>query len=368
MKHKVASILLTILIFFLCIIPLHAFSSLAANESTTYTNWPLMRMDSNNSGFTPATLPTTMKFDEFLPVDSLHAAIVANNNYFLIEWGTGELHCYDIDTQDLNWKKLYSESTTHHAVDIRMGNICAFSESTNQLLLLETIAGRWSTKTDFFVRVYAINPSNGNIIWQNDIKGYYANSIMLSDSEAYIKVMEITKEAGGEYVSNKHKIACFDLGNGKSRWISKNIAGGEAYMLPNAVTLHTRYIITTSSKFKDQKASGQLVADSPCYISLLDKKTGEHLNTTVLKGFAVICSPLLVNNKVFVTATKTRFGGLPNHFFCFEITEGNLKFNRSYCLSDEAHHYLFYTNLSKHNDSVYFLDYSGLLVCISTET
>ncbi len=91
---RVKSILLTLFVAVLCVDLSFPTYSSTAKENITFTNWPLARMDSRNSGFTKSYISTTMKFDTLLPVKSFHAPIIANQRYYSIELETNALHCY----------------------------------------------------------------------------------------------------------------------------------------------------------------------------------------------------------------------------------------------------------------------------------
>ncbi|MCK5847918.1 MAG: PQQ-binding-like beta-propeller repeat protein [Caldisericia bacterium] len=365
MKKRIHSILLATLVAIVCIYPLPAtYSSPSANEDITYTSWPLIRVDSNNSGFTSATFPTTMEFDEFLPVHSFHAPIIANNCYFLIEWETGELQCYDIEAQELLWRKRYTNIIRQQ--DMNMGNVCAFSEETNQLLLLETVEGNWINKTGFVSRVYSLSPKNGNIIWQNDIEGYYANSITLSDTEAYIKVIEIKRSSTSNYLSKNHKIACYNLQTGRKKWITREIRCGGNFRYPNPPALHSRHLVTSSTDCISQEPNGDVWVKSPSYISLIDRDTGDLLQTEVLEDFAVASTPMLVGYRVAMVGSRS--GSTALYLIEYTITDGRMVYKTLLRLSDNTLLYYFSVNLSRHANHIYFLDYSGILVCVSIDT
>ena len=246
------------------------------------------------------------------------------------------------------------------------GNVCTYSESTNQLLLLETVEGNWTDKTGFVSRVYALSPENGEIIWQNDIEGYYANSIMLSDTEAYIKVIELRPISTNSYISKKHKIACYNLQTGKNKWITREIHGGGAYWYSNAPGLNQKYIVTSSYDCVYHEPDGDFLVTSPSYISLIDRNNGILLQTEVLNGFSVTGIPFVVRDTIFVIASRA--GSLVQYLFEFTITEGSLVIKNYFRLSDIPHTMYYGANLAFYINNIYFLDYSGLLVCISIDT
>jgi len=361
---RVKSILLTLFVSVLCVYPTFSTYSSTANENITFTNWPLARMDSRNSGFTAATFSTTMKFDTLLPVKSFHAPIIANQRYYLIELETNALHCYQIENQNLLWKRKYSQA--HVSQNVRIGNTCAFSEATNQVLLLETIEGNWFDKTGFVSRLYAINPANGNVNWQQDIEGYYANSMVVSNTEVYAKVIEIQSSRTSNYLSHQHKIASFSLKGGEKQWISRDIQGGSSFSNPNIAVLDDDYVVTSSYGCIDEEPNGNVLASSLSYLSLLDKKTGTLLDTEVIEGFSSAGSPLLKGNQVFLVATSRKTAS--PFLFTFSISYKELQRQNHIPLSDTHYSYHYLMHLAQQGKYVYFLDYSGLLSCISTDS
>jgi outer membrane protein assembly factor BamB len=363
MKRKLVSILI---VFFLYITLFNPFLVLGSSDSTfSYTNWSLFRVDSSNTGFTTASFPTTMEFSEFLPIQSQRPPIVGDNHYFLVEYETGTVFCYEVGTQNLVWKKRY---TTASNINLHMGNGCIYSESTQQLLLLETIEGNWERKTGFVSRIYALHPDSGEIQWKVDIRGYYANSLTVSKTEVFVKVIDIRSTSQSNYLSIQHKVYSYNVSNGQMNWSSALLKGGDGYWSFNAPAFNDRYIIVPSTNCINQNPDGTVTAIQPCYVTLLDRATGNLLDTMVMDDFVGTSMPMLVGDKVYVVSTLAGTGELPNYLFCLS-TQGN-KLRQSYrlLLSDEQHDYIYNVNLAKYNEFIYFLDYSGSLLCISTLT
>lgn len=363
MKRRYISILLVFFLYILLLNPVLVFGS--SDSTVSYTNWPLLRVDTRNTGFTTATFPTTMEFDEFLPIQSQRPPIVANNQYYLVEFETGTVHCYDVSTQDLVWKKKYSSVTN---VNILMGNSCIFSEATNQLLLLETIEGNWDRKTGFISCIYALDPNTGSIHWKKEIRGYYANSMTASSSEVFVKVIEIRSSSQSNYLSIQHKVFSFDLSSGQMNWSSELLKGGEGYWSFNAPAFNDRYIAIPSTNCIYQNPDGTVTAVQPCYMTLLDRNTGRLLDTMVMDDFVGTSMPLLIDDKIYVISTLSGTGELPNYLFCLSTSGNRLRQSYRLLLSDERHDYIYNVNLAKYKDYIYFLDYSGSLICLSTST
>ncbi|MCK5847907.1 MAG: hypothetical protein KAH01_01765 [Caldisericia bacterium] len=363
MKRKCFSILLVLFLSFSIFTPSLVFG--APGGSSSYTNWPLLRVDSSNTGFCTTSFPTTMEFSEFLPVKSQRPPIVGNNRYFIVEYETGTVFCYEVETQKLLWKKRYTDARD---INMHMGNGCVFSESTNQLLLLETISGNWERKTGFTSRVYSISPENGSINWKEDIRGYYANSLTLSDTEVFVKVIEIRRTSETNYLSIRHKLLSYDIQNGQKNWSSELLYGGEGYWSFNAPAFNDQYIVSPSTNCIYQDADGTITAVQPCYVTLLDRNTGKLLDTMVMDDFVGTSMPLLIGNKVYVISTLSGTGTLPNYLFCLSTNGNRLRQSYRLMMSDERHDYIYNVNLAKYKDNLYFLDYSGTLICISTKT
>ncbi len=369
MSKKILTIFGAILLLLLSILPLQSTHSFFATENVYYTNWSLARVDSNNSGFSTAAFPETLVFDSYLSTYNFHAPIVANNCYFLIDLETGNLHCYDIDSQALLWEKKYSNPTGE--IYMQVGNVCAFSEASNQLLLLETVQGRWSSKKDFATRIYALHPKNGSILWQQDIEGYYSNSITLSDTEVYVKVIDITKTNDKPYISNKHKIACFHLQTGDMKWITKEIEGGEGYLFTNPPAVHEKYLVTTSTNCVDQ-IHERIYITPPCYINLIDRNTGSLVYSEIIEQFASPSTPLLEGDRVFFMVNSEYRDKSPSpinmYLFEFEIQDKVLIDKTHTRLTMLTQYVYMPINLAKYNGQLYFLDSSGLFSCISMDT
>ncbi len=365
MRHITSCILSVLLGILVLFPPVFSHSTPASSaDEFQYTNWPLIRMDAQNTGFTTASLPTTMEYAGILPIHSHHAPIVGNNCYYLIEWKTGILHCYAAHTQKLVWKKQYSSMKSSQAEDMRYGNVCAFSEATNQLLLLETAEGDWWRKENFVSRVYALHPQNGDIQWQADIEGYYANSITLSATQAFVKVIDIQRTETSNYMSQKHKILSYDLRTGQKQWESNDIPGGEAYWYSNPPVYNSRYLVTSSSDGIYQEPNGDIISPSPCFISLLVKQGESYITYTYqMEQFSAISQPLLVDEKIYVIAGRA--GSLALYFFHFEIIDSRLELLTHFCLANTPRYCYYSANLSRNNNFLYFLDISGLLACIS---
>jgi len=362
MKRRVLSYLV---VLFLFVGQSYSSSITVSANTATYTNWPLLRVDHRNTGFTTASFPTTMEFDEFLPIQSQRPPIVANNQYYLVEFETGTVHCYDVSTQNLIWKKKYSTVTN---VNILMGNGCIFSEATNQLLLLETIEGNWDRKTGFVSCVYALDPNTGSIHWKKEIKGYYANSMTASDNEVFVKVIEIRSSSQSNYLSIQNRVYSFDLVSGQMNWSSELLKGGEGYWSFNAPAFNDRYIAIPSTNCVNQNPDGTITAVQPCYMTLLDRHTGRLLDTIIMDDFVGTSMPLFVEDKIYVISTLSGTGELPNYLFCLSTSGNRLRQSYRLLLSDERHDYIYNVNLAKYKDYIYFLDYSGSLLCLSTNT
>jgi outer membrane protein assembly factor BamB len=363
MKRKCVSILI---VFFLYITLFNPYFIAESSDSKfSYTSWPLLRVDSSNTGFTTASFPTTMEFSEFLPIQSQRPPIVGGNHYYLVEYETGTVFCYEIESQELVWKKRYTRADS---VNIHMGNGCVYSEATNQLLLLETIEGNWERKTGFVSRIYALHPTSGEIQWKADIPGYYANSLTVSKTEVFVKVIAIRSTSQSNYLSIQHKVYSYNISNGQRNWESPLLKGGDGYWSFNAPAFNDRYIVTPSTNCINQNPDGTVTAIQPCYVTLLDRATGNLLDTMVMDDFVGTSMPLLVDDKIYVISTLSGTGELPNYLFCLS-TQGN-KLRQSYrlLLSDEQHDYIYNVNLAKYNEYIYFLDYSGSLLCLSTVT
>jgi outer membrane protein assembly factor BamB len=339
-------------------------------EKDSFTGWNLKRFDNANTAFTTAYFPDDMEFDDFLPIHSYHAPIVANNCIFLVEAITGIVHCFCIETQELIWKKQYSEVLYE---ELRVGNTCCFSEQTNQLILLETVKGLWDKRWGFVSKLYAINPENGDVNWEYEIHGYYSNSITLDENFVFAKVIQICwKNQDSNYLSIGHILYCLNVKTGELQW-SSFLPGGEAYWDENPPAITEHYIITTSSTCVsyDEK-EGFIFQQTPCFITVVNKENGKILQEISLDQYIGSSSPLIDGNKVFVVVNESDYNvadrahHIVNVLLCFDLMDHKLQLTNEIVLSDEAHGFLYNVHLSKHNNKLYFLDYSGLLVCISS--
>jgi outer membrane protein assembly factor BamB len=326
-------------------------------------------MDANNSAYTDADFPETMEFSGFLPVHSRHAPIVANNHYYLIEWETGEVHCYEVETKKLIWKKLYSDfPNAKQAADLRMGNCIAFSETSNRLILLETIQGDWWRKKDFVSKVYALHPENGSIFWEETINGFYANSVTVYEKSLFVKVIDIQRDRASNYLSHGHKIFCISSESGHVYWNTPMLLGGEEYWDYGTPAVSEKYVISTSSNCVYHDTSENVIwHHNPCYVNVTNRSNGRLITTITMKGFVGASMPFIHGDKVFVITTISGIT-LHNYLFCYQIENDEAKLLKKELLSDELHSYVYNVNLSYHGKCIYYLDYSGLLICLSVAT
>jgi hypothetical protein len=182
----------------------------------------------------------------------------------------------------------------------------------------------------------------------------------------YAKVIEIHSSRTSNYLSHQHKIACFSLKAGEKQWISRDILGGSIFFIPNIAVSNNDYLISSSYGCVYEEPNGPIPLSSPSYLSLLDKKTGILLYTKVIEGFSSTGIPLLIGNQVFLVATSA--GTASPFLFTFSISYKELKLQSYIPLSDIHYSYHYLMHLAQHGKYVYFLDYSGLLSCISTDS
>jgi outer membrane protein assembly factor BamB len=374
MKDCMISILLTLVLMVAVLNPASSFSL----EENKFTNWPLHLMDAQNTAFTTATIPNNMEYTNVLPISGSHAPIVAEDCCFLInsdskKKNNGAVHCYDIETEKLIWKKQYSALSDHedeYKEELRAGNCMAYSSITKQIILMETITGDWLEKRDFFSRFYVLNPKNGNIVWQLDIEGYYSNSIIVEGAYAYLKLIKITRDGDHcNYRSREHCIYKIDLQLREVVWSRFYLRGGCAYWYQSCISVHETYIVSVGVLCIAH--SGKLIiTQEPCFISLIDKNSGEIADIMAIWNYVTVSTPIVMKNRIFMAAVESRNDKLdfPNYLLSFEIQENKLKSFKNYRLSKEDHDHGYAVNLAFNNGKIFSLDYCGLLICFSTES
>ncbi len=246
---------------------------------------------------------------------------------------------------------------------MRIGNVCAFSEATNQLLLLETIEGDWWRKENFVSRVYALHPQNGDIQWQADIEGYYANSITLSATQAFVKLIDIQRTETSNYMSQKHKILCYDLRTGQKQWESNDIPGGECYWHSNSIALGSKFLITSSGQYWTTGLHEYIASSSPCYISIINIKTGYHQHTKIIDDFQSLSSPLFLHNSFYVVLNRVNAA----YLFQLSIINGKVSLQNDYRITNSPSYFLTFIHLATKSNDIFSLGYDGHLLCLSTE-